>query len=74
MVKTDHIVYQIQRKSYFENLDKQIKIIKRYPEIVNLNLRVFCQVCKHEGSITNCELNLLPVTIKGEDCPYYLPK
>ena len=59
---------RLDRETEIEKKERELlqkKILERYPDKVAANKAKFCTVCWAK----NCFL--LPVTIKGEDCPYF---
>jgi len=53
----------------------QVKILAEYSEAeIELVRQERCVHCKHGHLVTGaCRLALLPVTTRGDMCPYYMP-
>ena len=50
----------------------QARIREKYPDLLEKNLDELCGRCARFGGV--CPESLLPVTSKGENCPFYSQK
>lgn len=63
-----------QDRELYQEQDRKLHqeyIIAHYPDLVGAYRNTYCTVCRYKAVPDQCRYRILPVTTRGELCPYY---